>query len=852
MDRRRDPLLIGGTLMLVVVGVLAVVQSRAWVDRTFPGFLLMGNRVVASAGLVHWPATRSGELFQHEVVAVDGEPLADAGNLLDRIASEPPGTPVHYRFRGGGREFERTIETQRFQELDYVLLFGALLLSGFACTGTALAIRFLKPGDPLANAAFPVLFMAGMFALTATDLYGPHRLFRLHALSETLLFPTVLHMAFGFPQRARLVERHPALIPFAYAAAGALALVSQAGLYRPSVYVATHLLATSLFGAAVAVLLGAQVRAFLRPPSFEARQRVKVLALGSLASLTPPVLLNVASVVSGGQEPQNLSAVTGFLFPLSVGYAVVRHNLLEVDILVRRSLGYAVLTLAVAGLYAGSLATLERLFHDSAFRESGAFALAFAALCVMGVLPARDRIQSGIDRLFFRTSYDYRRIVEATSAKLASFADLDVIALELSLAVREALHAEWIALYVRSADGADLEHKRADGPLPSDLDARVATALSARFPVETGRDGALAVPFRVEGDLVALLLLGRSRSGHMYGGDDRRLLQTLAHQGAVAIENALALERLRDLNRSLEDKVVERTRELESALRELRQTQAQLVHREKMASVGQFVAGIAHEINNPLSFIQGNLHYLRQYSETLVSALGDYEKRAAGCDPELASAFAAARRERGVDEVLEDLALVFEGCAEGVQRTTTLVRDLRTFSRLDEPERLPVDLHEALDSTLNLLRGRLATLRVVREYARDLPAVDCLAGQINQVFMNLLANAADAVGESGTIRVRTQTLAGDHVAVEVEDDGCGIEAEKLSRIFDPFFTTKEVGKGTGLGLSISYGIVERHGGTIRVRSEVGRGTTFRVELPVRPARVEDPPFPVKPAGQVGR
>jgi signal transduction histidine kinase len=244
-------------------------------------------------------------------------------------------------------------------------------------------------------------------------------------------------------------------------------------------------------------------------------------------------------------------------------------------------------------------------------------------------------------------------------------------------------------------------------------------------------------------------------------------------------------ERIGDLTRHLEEKVAARTRDLQDALTELRETQAQLVHQEKMASVGQFVAGIAHEVNNPLSFIEGNLHFLRQYAETLASALGADEKETAGADPELRERLTAIREDLDVAYVLEDLEKTFDGCADGVQRTTALVQDLRTFSRVDDGECLPVDLNEALDSTLNVLGSRLGGITLVRDYG-NLPAVECLAGQLNQVFLNLVANAADAVGDEGHVTLRTRDLGSDWVCIEVEDDGCGMPQEDLEKIFDPF------------------------------------------------------------------
>ena len=301
------------------------------------------------------------------------------------------------------------------------------------------------------------------------------------------------------------------------------------------------------------------------------------------------------------------------------------------------------------------------------------------------------------------------------------------------------------------------------------------------------------------------------------------------------LARARALVRLRLLQVELADRNID----LERALEELKLTQAQLVHQGKMASLGRFVAGVAHEMNNPLNFVQGNLYHLRRYAQTLGAALERYQEvvellaRSSGKPPEV-------REEFDLEFVASDLGSVLDACEEGVERATTLVKDLLTFSHHGGSERAATDLHKGIDSTLTLLSDRLRGVRVVREYG-ELPTVECIASQMNQVFMNLLANAADALDGSGTITIRTFCLPQDRVGVEVRDDGPGIPPETLCRVFDPFFTTKEVGEGTGLGLSISYGVVARHGGDLRVESEPGEGTRFLLELPVRLAAADPDP-----------
>ncbi|MCG9884907.1 MAG: hybrid sensor histidine kinase/response regulator [Cyanobacteria bacterium] len=303
---------------------------------------------------------------------------------------------------------------------------------------------------------------------------------------------------------------------------------------------------------------------------------------------------------------------------------------------------------------------------------------------------------------------------------------------------------------------------------------------------------------------------------------------------------------LTELAAGLEEQVQERTRALSESLAQLQQAQVQLIHAEKMSSLGQLVAGVAHEINNPVNFIHGNLTIAQEYVEGLMELVDLAMGGAIATDIEKVAT------ELDFEFVREDLAKILRSMETGTQRIRDIVLSLRNFSRLDESHLKAVDLHEGLDSTLTILNARLKgrgnrlAIEVVRRYG-ELPPVECYAGPLNQVFMNLLANAIDALDEGPPpswtgpeldwqprIEVRTEALAGDRVRVSVTDNGAGIAPEQQSKIFEAFFTTKEIGKGTGLGLSISWDIVvHRHGGQMHCRSELGQGTTFMIDLPVR-------------------
>lgn len=331
--------------------------------------------------------------------------------------------------------------------------------------------------------------------------------------------------------------------------------------------------------------------------------------------------------------------------------------------------------------------------------------------------------------------------------------------------------------------------------------------------------------------------LGERIIGRVYGFNDiteRQRAQAALEESRNQLE-VRVLERTADLQRANETLHMEKSRQ-EELIRKLGQAKSQLLQSEKMASIGVLAAGVAHEINNPVGFVNSNLGTLQNYIQNMLKVLDAYQEAESSLPSAVRAGIERLKADVDISYVLEDVTNLLHESLDGLQRVKRIVQDLKDFSHVDESERQWASLEVGLDSTLNVVWNELKyKAEVVKEYG-NIPQISCFPSQLNQVFMNLLINAGHAIAEHGRIVIRTGHNE-KNVWVEVEDSGKGIAPENMARIFEPFFTTKPVGKGTGLGLSLSYGIVQKHHGRIDVSSEVGKGTVFRVTLPKEQGQV---------------
>ena len=822
-DRRLLHVLVAAVSAVTLV---CLVDSTAWVGRPFMGFLLGRNRIVAPVGLAHWTGFRAQVPFGSQLVAVDGQPVARVTDLVEQTWTRQVGTPVRYTFATPGGHVDRSVDVMRFTLADYISLFGVYLVNGAVFVVLGFVVAYLKPGRP-ASAAMLVFGLAwGLFLLVSLGDFYRFRFRSLDAVAQATAPAALLVLALTFPDRP-MPRRSGALLAF-LGVVTLLHAILDIRLYdrAPELWM-SFFEASLVYLAAAALVASAVIFRWYRRASPDGRVRVQVVAVGTLIAFGMPAIMELAAMVAGVPLPVNLLPILTTLFPLCVTYAVLKHDLLDLDPLLTRSVFYAVFSVAVTTGYVALLGFAHALGPELPAGAStwGPFLFTLAVVAI--VAPLRRAVQSLVDRFFFRTHYDPEATVEAVSRTLAASLDRSEIVTAIARTLAQTVAP--VPCLLLLPDGAGTLRDRggmaveADDPVLRAVPGPGASVVSLAAGSSPGARALAAagvkliVALRVEEGLEGLLAIGPKRSGAAYGSHDLRLLRTLGNQSAIALHNAASYAAVRELTGTLEQRVAERTHDLARTHEALFAAHAQLARADKLASLGRLVAGIAHEINNPVAFINASVDLIH-------TAAVDLRERLDGtADP----AFA---------ERLEALAQNANICREGAARAARIVRELTAFARAPQHGREPTDLHAGLDRALQLLRGEYRDRIEIRRDYGDIPRPRCNPGQIDQVFMNLLTNAVQAVEGQGDIRLRTYAENGS-VFVEVSDSGPGVAPELGERVFEPFFTTKAVGKGTGLGLAIAHSLVARNGGDIQLQSAPGHGATFVVRLPVEPPAV---------------
>ncbi len=565
------------------------------------------------------------------------------------------------------------------------------------------------------------------------------------------------------------------------------------------------------------------------------RNRIKYVLMGfGLSGLL--ILLNALPVSGYDIYPMgNFNFVPAII----LAFGVLKYDLLDMGMLVRRGSTYFFLTGILTFVYALALYLSNILFMGYGNTHPFFISFTFAIMVIVVFNPARIKVQRLVDRIFFRGRYDYQETLRQMSGAMASFLRLEEITGFLLESIPSALKTSgmWVAICQRESGALEIYSEGGDQPEKKHSIAmkdsqsiaiffegyRKTLGRSAATVIDIPKDqedgisslldttgAAILIPMISRDRLTGIMALGEKRSGELFVHEDMELLETIASQGATAIENAWNYERIEEMNIKLEERVNKRTRALAAALEEKERTQQQLIRSESLASIGQLVAGTAHELNNPLASSSS----LIQICAETIEGWKDV-------------------KEEERDELVEDLRFSLKE----LDRAAGIVKSLLGLSRQTQAYVEQVNVNTLVDDALRVLRNRYknSEIAIERDMEEDLPEIEGNFANLGQVAINIINNAIQAQPDGkGTITLVTRyEEEKDIVLIECRDTGSGMSAEEVRDAFKPFFTTKKPGEGTGLGLYIAHEIVKKHGGEIAIESEKGRNTVVSVKLPCR-------------------
>ena len=773
---------------------VALASVAHQIGQPYPGFFVWENLVVPALATGESPENSSAIPFRAVLTEVDGHPLRDAAELREAVGAVPAGTPLQYTFLRDGVTIQKTVPTTVLRWRDVAPVHLPYLLIGVAFFATGLIIFYFRPGLPAAHASLMLGVTLGGTLVLALDTLSSYWMERLYFMVESLIPAALLHFALSFPEEKEIARRRGSKL-LLYAPFVILGVLQNLGLHHsPAAHLAVNDWVYSAIAAAGLAAIASLLYSYATSKDPLARQQARVVAAGGALAAVVPSLGLLSIIVAGMKIPMNFLSPFFLIFPLSIAYAIARHNLFDVDRYLRLGVVYAALTAVFFAGYAALVVGMER--WSGAARRLPEGAVPLYLLAVLLVLePLRARVQRVVDRLFYRQRYSYRATVESTSRALASILDSDRITKVVLETVTDVMAIEWGAICVFGNSLSDVRTYARPAAVGVTLEERLRLhpqALAAavrrrklwtrydqpwrRADVEDAEplaalEATVLLPATFEEKTIALMALGERKSGALFASEDLDLIQTLANQTALALENAHAYE-------------------------VIQHTQQELVRAERLAAIGELSAAVAHGIRNPLAGIRAAAQVARE-------------------DPE------------DVDTVRENL----EDIIGEADRLESRVRTLLDFARPFEPTLAATDINLLIADFANDVRKRVPA-QIVFSTSLDpsLPRAVADKVQMIEILEALVVNALEAMNGRGKMEIRTayEREAARPIVLSVVDNGPGIEPKHRGRLFELFYTTKP--SGTGIGLATVRKLVEKQGGEIDVRSAVGVGTTFIVRL----------------------
>ena len=808
-------------LIIFCIGNFLLGLNR--VNKPYPGFFFYKNLVVTDIS----PKAVNGEMlkrFKDKIKGVNGIPVRSPDEVFEIIDKYPAGSDIVYTIERSGGSFNVTIPVERFTLREMLQMFGIIYAIGVVFLIIGVMVLQMKPHLRASKAFFLFcasicIWFVGSFDAQAVYLFDQLTFF------SWIFSPLFgIYLMFIFPSDAKLKGMIHNLVSIFFLFISAMLFVLQfIFFYKYDVW--KYINTTSWIYVVLSTMIFpiSSLVTYMNPSSALEKQRAQIILLGCIFGLLVPASVVACITVFKISLPYNLMALPVIIFPVSIAYAIVKHKLFDIDVIIEKALTYGLLTGAVGCIFALTVLGFNVAFAKYGGWKNPAFFVILSGFLVIALNPLKNRIQDLVDLTFFRKKYDYRGTVEEVSYAMTSLLSLEKIIDKIIEIVENTMFSNPVSVFIYNQDLGSYERYYKKGEVQSSQDTTLEEDNiliqqlnfhgneifkedliaderyfhnSQKLMPEFERfNASLVIPLFFKKQLIGFIALGDKKSGLSYTSRDVNLLKLMANQSAIALENALAFKLVEDY-----------AKRLEKTNKELKDTQAQLVHAEKMSAIGQLAAGVAHEIRNPLNIIEGARYYISTYMMDKENAevVGEY-----------------------LDYIKHE-----------IDRTNRLIDSLLKFSKAEPPYFERVSINSVLENVVILVRKQLSDndINLTLSLDEDLPQIMADPNQLWQVFINIILNAVQAMPKGGDFSIKTSTLwdefasgNNDQVYIHFKDTGVGIDREDISKIFDPFFTKKDM--GTGLGLSIAYKIIEKHKGRIIVESEKGTGTTITIELP---------------------